>query len=214
MIKLVSRFFILLLSITVFATPFLNSTNVFAVTETGTEIDTESITEVNDNFLSEDVTNLPLDRGNVINLDENPNYVEPPSLLSASCNYSDYSRTSASGSKILLKGDALKYGYCHIRDVHMQLTGLINYSVGDKSQFWGSYTPLGMMNLVMDVIDGTTVLKDTTVSPHRKYKQVYIKGERNDVRVVIHRGSDWTGGSAYDWVVVSAYPVFVPNHAR
>lgn len=70
-----------------------------------------------------------------------------------------------------------------------------------------------MMGLVMDVIDGTTVWTNTG-NPHRKYKQTYISFlERNDVRVIVHRGSDWGGGyNNYDWIVVTAYPQFVPDY--
>ncbi|MFJ3389476.1 hypothetical protein [Lysinibacillus sp. NPDC086135] len=88
----------------------------------------------------------------------------------------------------------------------MQVTGMDDLTIGNASQFWGSYSALGMMDLVMQVVDGTTVLKPTS-NPNRKTKQTYISLESNNVLVVLHKGSDWAGYGKYDWVVISAYPI-------
>lgn len=199
-----NKILILLVFISVLTSPLLIGNKTFAVT----------LTPEKENFdeflLSEDIPIVPLDPSTVINLDENPNYVEEEISPLSSCNYRNYSRTSESGSEILLVGNTSSYGYCHIKNRHMRINGLPNFSTPDgASQFVGAYTALGMMELAMQVIDGTTVLHDTN-NPNRKYKQVYISSfERNDVRIVIHKGSDWGSGySNYDWIIVTAYPVF------
>ena len=205
MSKIKNKILILLVSISVIVSPFFVGDKTFAVTSE--EVDFDEF------LLSDNIPIEQLDPSTVINLDENPNYVEEEISTQSTCNYKNYSRTSKSGSSILLTGTTSSYGYCHIKDRHMQVSGLPDYSKDGVSQFFGAYTALGMMELVMNVIDGTTVLHDTD-NPHRKYKQTYISSlERNDVRVVIHRGSDWGGGySNFDWIVVTAYPVFIPDY--
>ncbi|POZ56346.1 hypothetical protein LYSIN_01129 [Lysinibacillus sphaericus] len=206
MIKLKKIFLILIVSISAIASQFIGAEQIFA--------DTLSEETVNDSILFDDIQYPTLDPSTIINLDENPNYFEDPiNSRAISCGYKSYEKTSASGSKILLYGDSPTFGYCHIKDRHMQITGMDDLTIGNASQFWGSYSALGMMDLVMQVVDGTTVLKPTN-DPNRKTKQTYISLESNNVLVVLHKGSDWAGYGKYDWVVISAYPVFVPNHAR
>lgn len=202
MSKLRNILLTLLLSVSVLATQFLGSTQSFA----------DSLAESSGNydFLSEDIQYLPFDPSTVIDLDENPNYIEEESGAKANCNYTSYSQTSTKGSKILLVGTNSGFGYCHIKERHLKVTGMVDYSYNGASQFYGPYTAKGMMNLAMKVINGTPDLIPTK-DPNRKVKILYNKFEMNNIEVYIHRGSNWAGYSNYDWIIVTAYPRFVGN---
>lgn len=123
------------------------------------------------------------------------------------CWGADQVRTSASGSKIIMPGGNSSYGYCHIVERHMVQPSVSPVSVNGASQFRKLYSEAELMDYVlMDVINTQTKLVYT--SSTRAYKEIYNMYEGKTVRVILHKGSDWSGLTNYDWVVVSAYPVF------
>ncbi len=116
-------------------------------------------------------------------------------------------RTSKAGSKLVLPPSNVKYGYCHIRERHMKKPSVKPIQINGASQFSKFYGEKELMDSVlMDVIN--TQSKIVYMSPVRAYKQIYNSHEGRQVRVILHKGSDWGGYHQYDWVIVSAYPVF------
>ncbi|WP_042348666.1 hypothetical protein [Bacillus massiliigorillae] len=105
-------------------------------------------------------------------------------------------------------GTASSFGYCHIKNRHLQVQGVPDFKVGTASQFFWTYTEKGFMdNVVLPVLNGSDELLYTNIS-NRRYKVLYLSRENNRVHVYIHKGSDWAGYSDYDWVVVTSYPWF------
>lgn len=76
-----------------------------------------------------------------------------------------------------------------------------------KSQFQYAWYPSGTMDIIMEVVNGTTDLRCDGNTCTKQAKSSYSGSQT--VRVVLERGS--TFGSQnytnYDWVVKSAYPV-------
>ncbi|WP_342558430.1 hypothetical protein [Metasolibacillus sp. FSL K6-0083] len=121
-------------------------------------------------------------------------------------------RTSKQGSRIVMvAGNHLtNHGYCHIFMRHMENSnGNKKYSVNGVSQFTIARYPSHIMDIIMDVVDGTTLLVPDTSKNGRYYKIKTIGEEGNqNVKVILQRGSSMTGFEAYDWVVITTYPVF------
>lgn len=120
-------------------------------------------------------------------------------------------RISDSGSRIVLPFvKYANYGYCHIFDRHMKYANNRAKHTGpnDASQFTYAKYPAQTMDIIMEAINGTTLLVPDPKIPNRYTKSAYSKKERQNVTVVLHRGSNWDGFGAYDWVIISAYPWF------
>lgn len=128
--------------------------------------------------------------------------------------YVDQSATSKLGSKIVLptKYASDYYGYCHIFKLHMDKSNgnfgtnaTINGAL--KSQFQYAWYPSGTMDIVMDVVNGTTDLRCEGTTCTKQATSVSSGGQT--VRVVLERGSAFQSQnySNFDWVVKSAYPV-------
>lgn len=132
--------------------------------------------------------------------------VEPYAVIE---NLTSEIRTSAQGSRILMvAGDKFtNHGYCHIFDRHMKYSnGSKKNSYQGVSQFIYARYPSHIMDIIMDVIDSDADLKPTDIA-NRFYKVSYVKEERQNVMVFLHRGKNF-GYPAYDWVVVTSYPLF------
>ena len=119
-------------------------------------------------------------------------------------------RTSDLGSKIVMPAINGVYntGYCHIFERHMYNSdGGYKTTVNGASQFAYAHFTDATMQIVMEVINGTTLLVDE--ADGKKSKSKYSKTAKQNVKVILRRGSDVTIGnySAYDWVVVTAYPI-------
>lgn len=123
-------------------------------------------------------------------------------------NFTSEIRTSVAGSRIVMPAYGINHGYCHIFQRHMKNSnGKTKYKIGDASQFRYARYPQPTMDIIMQVVDGTKILMDTD-DPNRKYKIAWSKTEKQNVKVILHRGRAFNPYGAYDWVVVTAYPVF------
>lgn len=123
-------------------------------------------------------------------------------------NFTSEIRTSVAGSRIVLPATGNRHGYCHIFQRHMKYSnGRTKHEVGDASQFQYARYPKPTMDIIMQVVNGTKILMDTN-DPNRKYKIAWSTTEKQNVKVILHRGRDFNPYGAYDWVVVTAHPVF------
>lgn len=128
-----------------------------------------------------------------------------------SSNFTSQVRTSKSGSSIILHhGQFKNYGYCHVYSGHMKLAdntkNNVEYIGGKyKSQFQYASFPSKAMTIAMEVINTDKSLEGTGT---RRTKEIYSPTEGQRVKVVLHQGSDFSGFSSYDWVIISMYPVF------
>lgn len=118
-------------------------------------------------------------------------------------------RTSSSGSRIVsptIPGSNL--GYCHIFEGHMQFANgfnVENHPAG--TQFAEAHFPLQTMDIVMEVVNGTDNLKPVPGNSNRKSKTAYSKTAGSRVIVFLQKGASMSSYQAYDWVVITAYPV-------
>lgn len=118
---------------------------------------------------------------------------------------------SNAGSRVVMPfvNGILNFGYCHVFEGHMEFSdGTKKNKVNGKGQFQNAQYPETTMKIIMEVINGTTELIPERDNKFSKTK--YSKTERQNVKVILRRGKDVTAGnySAYDWVVVTAYPIF------
>lgn len=122
--------------------------------------------------------------------------------------WSSQIRTSESGSRIVSPTNPGNgYGYCHIFLGHMQwANGYSVETVNRSTQFPFAAFPLPTMDIIMDVVDGTTRLDPVTGKPNRKSKTAYSPTAGTRVYVLLEEGSSANSYGAYDWVVVTAYP--------
>lgn len=126
--------------------------------------------------------------------------------------WSSQIRISDSGSRIVLPFvQYVNYGYCHLFDRHMKYANnrTKHTSTNGASQFTYARYPSTTMDIAMEAINGTTLLIPDPNIPNRYTKSAYSKTERQNVTVVLHRGSDWNGFGSYDWVIITAYPWFL-----
>lgn len=121
--------------------------------------------------------------------------------------------TSSQGSKIILPLGQFTpaYGYCHTFKGHMlNSDGTKKHSVkigGEpKSQFQYPRYPETTMDIIVEVVNGTTDLKCQKERPTRCTKEANSKLEGQKVKVVLERGKSYSGYSNYNWVVITAYP--------
>lgn len=140
-----------------------------------------------------------------------PNDELEESIQPLNVNLTSQIRTSEAGSRIVLPviSGLYNYGYCHLFERHMEYAnGTRNYKKNGASQFQYARYPEATMKIIMEVIDGTTLLIPESEGKYSKSK--YSNTEKQNVKVILRRGSDVTNGgnfSAYDWVVVTAYPI-------
>lgn len=119
---------------------------------------------------------------------------------------------SKSGSNIIMPSGKgwLNYGYCHIFDGHMKnsILGRKNYTVNQKSQFQIAYNPYATIDIMRNVIDKQNTY--TRVETYKIYKQIYNAREGQTVRVVLYDPRGWSNRmyDKYDWIVLTAYPIF------
>lgn len=139
--------------------------------------------------------------------------LEPNSIPPANA-FADKFATSDSNSKMVLPiGQFYDAGYCHIFKLHMLYSngkqGTYRYINGaQKTQFQYPAYPDTLMDAVMEVVNGTTVLEcDSTKS--RCVKEAYSKTADKKVRVVLESGKSFKSANYknYDWVIVTAYPI-------
>lgn len=122
--------------------------------------------------------------------------------------------TSDLGSKIILPlAEFNNYGYCHTFKGHMlYANGTKKYSkkIGGetKSQFQYPRYPETTMDIIVQVVNGTTTLNCQKDKPTRCTKEAYSKLEGQRVKVVLERGKSLANYNNYDWVVITSYPVF------
>ncbi|MGE7840149.1 hypothetical protein ACQKNX_05090 [Lysinibacillus sp. NPDC093712] len=118
-------------------------------------------------------------------------------------------RSSSQGSRVVMPAvnPYYNYGYCHIFERHMaNANGTKKYDKNGASQFMYARFSASTMDVIMEAINGTTNL--VTEQDGKYSKTAWSKTEQQNVKVILRRGSDMTGYSAYDWVVITAYPYF------
>lgn len=123
---------------------------------------------------------------------------------------------SDSGSKMVLPlGQFMNAGYCHTFKGHMLNSNgskgtSVKIGADDKSQFQYPTYPEVLMDIVMEVVNGTNVLNCTNAAKTRCTKETYSKTADQKVRVALESGATFKSANyqSYHWVVVSAFPVF------
>lgn len=120
--------------------------------------------------------------------------------VQSSSGWSDQNATSDAGSKIRLTSER----YCHIFMAHMQwANGYQVENVYGSTQFAFATYPASTMDIIMQVVDGTTKLDPVNGYPNRKSKHTYSSIAGTRVFVVLEKPSNT---SSYDWKVITAYP--------
>lgn len=180
--------------------PFIEQ-ETFAVDED----EDETFTIIED---EEETFTIIKDEGDITGVFESSNSVTPFSIS----NFKNVVATSDLGSKMIIPlGQFTNYGYCHTFKGHMlNSNGNKKYSklIGGeyKSQFQYPRYPETTMDIVMNVVNGTTTLTCQTNKPTRCTKEAKSNLEGQNVRVVLERGSNFANYSNYKWVVITAYP--------
>lgn len=118
--------------------------------------------------------------------------------------------TSKSGSKIFLPCKPTKIGYFHIMDRHMIKPRAMygNTLVNGAGQFYYKHVEKPTMNIIMDVINRQNTLVQDKKNPKRYSKTIYTATDVSTVKVIMEKGTNANGYSKYDWVIITAYPVY------
>ncbi|WP_413363106.1 hypothetical protein [Lysinibacillus sp. 3P01SB] len=119
------------------------------------------------------------------------------------------------GSKIMMPSGKgwENYGYCHIYKGHMQNNILAKkmYTFNGKSQFQAVYNPHATIDIMKNVVDYDRYY--VRVDDYKIYKQRDNAREGQTVRVVLYDPKGWSTREfdQYDYIVITAYPVFFPK---